>query len=543
MKRSILSLLALCSALTAWSQPNFLETGKSLEDVCTVKDKALVTAGADINKDGIGDLVIAIPAIYDDFNFAFYFGQAGGGYKAFRSYALHLPGELGVTVTDKGVVRIQCDRDDGSDVFLFRYENGDFRLIGGKEDRHKSNHYDVSYNYLTGKLIRTDGEGKSRKSSNGDLPALPVIRFGWLPLNYDMLDYLAEEPEDGPMSADDILVMGIFRRMQDEEMLFWHFCDWENPYRDPRPDSEDGGWYAEDDHMSPGSYNAWSTLTIDKLADGEYQLDVTESYYDRSYESLFNEDMSNIDEIMEEYETEEEVSSFRWLFRNGRFIPQEVPQPVTGQTEEIVQTFRKVPLPADCQGVAFDAYRQMMLATAEGYEEADKEAFLSESAPEGSTISYTEDTDDIEGYYESRTMDCLPLLDGGWLAIYRWAGGADSEPTGYYNHVYTLIDGKLTPAEDILPVPKDLDVFLNPEACEGREELVAQLKAAYAERPEDFLVYRCDSAEQTLTIEYRPCDPYDEQYVKHVWTDDCWELRKPYTDFPVYKWDGKRFVK
>ena len=46
------------------------------------------------------------------------------------------------------------------------------------------------------------------------------------------------------------------------------------------------------------------------------------------------------------------------------------------ETEEIVQTFRKVPLPADCQGVAFDAYRQMMLAVAEGYDESDKEAFL-----------------------------------------------------------------------------------------------------------------------------------------------------------------------
>ena len=319
MKRSILSLLALCAALSAWGQPNFLKSGKTLADVCTVKDKELVTAEADINKDGVSDLVIAIPAEYDNFNFAFYFGEAGGGYEEFRSYALHLPGNLGVTVTDKGVVRIQCDREDGSDVFLFRYEKGDFRLIGGKKDRHKSDHYDVSYNYLTGKLIRTDGEGKSRKSSNGDLPALPVINFGWLPLNYDMLDYLAEEPEDGPMSADDILVMGIFRRMQDEDMLFWHFCDWENPYHDPHPDSEDGGWYAEDEHMSPGSYNAFSSLTFRKIRDGEFYIHLSESFYDRSYESLFNEDLSNVDDIMEEYETEEETSEEEWTFFNGWF--------------------------------------------------------------------------------------------------------------------------------------------------------------------------------------------------------------------------------
>ena len=202
------------------------------------------------------------------------------------------------------MVRIQCDADEGSDIFLFRWEGGDFRLIGGKEDRHKSEaDYDISYNYLTGKMIRTDGKGKSRKSQTLDMPKQPKILFGWIPLEYSALGYLVETPEmeEDPLSPDDMLAWGIFRVMQANEMLFWHFCDWENPYHDLHPDGDEGEgfWYADDEHMSPGSYNAWSSLSIQKLADGSYDIDLTESFYDRSYEALFDEDMSNIDEVME----------------------------------------------------------------------------------------------------------------------------------------------------------------------------------------------------------------------------------------------------
>jgi hypothetical protein len=134
--------------------------------------------------------------------------------------------------------------------------------------------------------------------------------------------------EEDPLSPDDMLAWGIFRVMQANEMLFWHFCDWENPYHDLHPDGDEGEgfWYADDEHMSPGSYNAWSSLSIQKLADGSYDIDLTESFYDRSYEALFDEDMSNIDEVMEEHETEEEITRSRWIFKDGQFIPQEVPQ-------------------------------------------------------------------------------------------------------------------------------------------------------------------------------------------------------------------------
>ena len=45
---------------------------------------------------------------------------------------------------------------------------------------------------------------------------------------------------------------------------------------------------------------------------------------------MFDEDLSNVDEIMEEYESEEEISRSRWIFKDGRFIPQEVPEEPVG---------------------------------------------------------------------------------------------------------------------------------------------------------------------------------------------------------------------
>ena len=526
--KKILLTAALCSlALTAWSQPVFQPTGKSVADLHETRtDEKVVTAEADINKDGIKDLVIALDGYYSDSNFAFYFGDRNGNYNLFRDYETEMYGnKTGITVTDAGVVRIQCDGDAGSDIFLFRWQDGDFRLIGGKKDRHASEHYDESYNYLTGKMIRTDGEGKSRKAVTTDMPKQPVINFGWIPLYYDMLDYLIEAPEedDYALTPDDMLAWGIFRVMQANEMLFWHFADWENPYHNPSGAEDGDSWYAEDEHMSPGSYNAWSSLSIDKQADGSYLIDLSETYYDRSYESLFDEDLSNVDEIMEEYDTGEETTESRWIFKDGQFIPQE---------------------PDENEGVAFEAYRQLMgTVLADQYENFDVEIALPARAPKGSTVHYSEDTDDIEGYYEWRAMDCFPLDGGGWLALYTWMGAAEGEPTGYDNQAYIFNDGKLTPAQDFLPVPKSLDIFLDPDACKGQEAQVAKLKAAYAERPQAWLAYELDVKDQTLTVEYRPTDPYFEQYENHIWTDDCWELRVSYDKRPVYRWDGTRFVK
>ena len=40
---------------------------------------------------------------------------------------------------------------------------------------------------------------------------------------------------------------------------------------------------------------------------------------DRSWESQINEDGSNIDELLEEYDTEEETIEEEWTFSDGNF--------------------------------------------------------------------------------------------------------------------------------------------------------------------------------------------------------------------------------
>ena len=106
--------------------------------------------------------------------------------------------------------------------------------------------------------------------------------------------------------------------------------------------------------------------------------------------------------------------------------------------EEIVPTFRRVPVPADCQGVAFEAYRA--ICALDGAE-------ITMEAPEDCTLSYTTVTDDIEGYYEQTTYDCFPRPGGGWLVIETWCGGAEGEATAYISKAYDFSDGKATELE------------------------------------------------------------------------------------------------
>ena len=323
MKNILISVLCALLLLpqTGVLAQDFKATGASALDLYDPgEEQSVVSAEGDMNKDGVKDLVLFVTGFASGDNFAFYFGDGHGGYKLFRSYPVGLRENVKLSVTDAGVARIQHDLEEkGADIFLFRFENGDFRLIGGKEDRHVSAHYDISYNYLTGKMIRTDGEGKSRKSATLEMPAMPKIHFGWIPLNYDMLAYLLEESEDGPMAPEYLEVLGIFRVMQDLEMLFWTFCDWDNTYHDPMEDDETDGWIAFDSYEAPGSYNAYSQLSLIKAKDGSYNIRLSESFYDRSYEQYFNDDLSNIDEVMEEHEKDEEVSETSWVFKDGKF--------------------------------------------------------------------------------------------------------------------------------------------------------------------------------------------------------------------------------
>ncbi|MBQ9661355.1 MAG: FG-GAP repeat protein [Bacteroidales bacterium] len=318
----IIFLAAALLCAGALRAQNFNPSGTTAADLLNKPaSEEAVTAEGDINKDGIQDLVIAARGQNGGDNVAFYLGDGQGGYRIFRSYDIFFSGEkTGITINDKGVVRFQNDLPQGdADIFLFRYEKDDLKLIGGKEDRHQTGHYDISYNYLTGKMIRTDGEGKARKSTTLQMPDQPQIRFGWIPLCYDMLKYLVLEDEngDGQLSPEDMKVMGIFRSMQAGDMLFWHFCDYQNPYHDPR--GKNGSWHADDEHLSPGSYNMFSSLNITLREDGSYLLEESTQYEDRSYEQQFNEDLSNMDEVMEKADIRESTTKTVWTFKDGRF--------------------------------------------------------------------------------------------------------------------------------------------------------------------------------------------------------------------------------
>ncbi len=79
-------LTALCALpLAAWGQPVFQREGKTLAELHTPNtDETVISAEADINKDGVKDLVIALDGYYSGSNFAFYFGDKQGNYTLFR---------------------------------------------------------------------------------------------------------------------------------------------------------------------------------------------------------------------------------------------------------------------------------------------------------------------------------------------------------------------------------------------------------------------------------------------------------------------------
>jgi hypothetical protein len=79
--------------------------------------------------------------------------------------------------------------------------------------------------------------------------------------------------------------------------------------------------------MSPGSYNSYSELGISKIQDGAYLIELYESFTDRSFEADIDWESDEEIELPDDaYEAE--TSAYRWIFRDGQFIEQEIPEPV-----------------------------------------------------------------------------------------------------------------------------------------------------------------------------------------------------------------------
>ncbi len=318
MKKQLLilsfSAFMMCGGNFTHAQ-TFKTSGKTITELCSEPVSASIEG--DINKDGVKDLIIST----ENQGCAFYFGKVDGGYTLFRDYDISMPTDAKITINDKGVLRIQNNFGDNSDVFLFRFQNNGLVLIGGKKDRHKSEHYDYSYNFSTGKMIKTSGEGSAKTSVTQTMPKQPALKFGWIPLKWDMLDYLFDTSENGEsLALEDMLAYGIFRRMQDAEMMHWALCEYDSYYGKALKDADDGdGWTAYGSHESPGSYNCYTDLSIQKLNNGTYKINTSETMQDRSYESQLNEDYSNLDDLDV---PEDETTKLEYIFDDGKFIEQ-----------------------------------------------------------------------------------------------------------------------------------------------------------------------------------------------------------------------------
>ena len=284
-----------------------------------------VTVEGDLNKDGIMDKVVASLIDEESNKLAIYFGDGKGGYTLFRECENLLSyDKLEITINDKGVLRIQEGPTGCCDVFLFRFQDDDFRCIGGKIDRHTDDHYDISYNYLTGMMVSTEGEGKAKKSVTSEMPEIPVLKFGWFPLKYDELDYLVEE-NDFEDQLEFKTIRGLFQLLPNNDFLSDDyelfemsrlFYNWRN--------LADGTWTIGYEILRPSDFNVLYDLTITKQDDGSYRFLSVYDYMDRRYEQYLDEDGDNLDEAIERAEKEGMGPTFSmtetvWLFKDGIF--------------------------------------------------------------------------------------------------------------------------------------------------------------------------------------------------------------------------------
>lgn len=282
------------------------------------EDLKTITVEGDLNKDGIKDRVVVDFAYTAEDNFAIYFGDANGNFNLFRSYAtsLYSYDNTNITINDKGVLRIQKGATGDCEVFLFRYQDGDFQMIGSKIDRHENEHYDISHNYLTGKMIRTEGEGKAKKSETIDMPPMPKLKFGWFPLDFESLEYLFQDYELDENGSDELkeykTVTGIYQLMQWNGIMFSSFFT----YHELEGSSKEG-WSTYNEIMKPACYNYASTLEMTKQKDGSYLIHLIDESQDRSYESVFYNDDESDDEDFEIPPTS--ITEQDWLFKDGKF--------------------------------------------------------------------------------------------------------------------------------------------------------------------------------------------------------------------------------
>ena len=160
-----------------------------------------VVAKGDLNKDGVKDMVIA-ELLNGEFHeeqltrFAIYFGGRDGVYNLHKAFYFDgYARNAEVSVTNKGVLRmaVKMVNDSIGDtpfdgftksyylVYMFRFQDGEFHLIGGKNKYRYEQHpdkecesYEITYNMLTNKAIKNIFVGcDTTKPESSDLEMDP----------------------------------------------------------------------------------------------------------------------------------------------------------------------------------------------------------------------------------------------------------------------------------------------------------------------------------------------------------------------------------
>ena len=213
MKRIIDCVVMLCLCVGVQAQ-ELQKQGRGVEDLVP-KGWEHTEATGDLNKDGIADLVVVATPDFkentktrDDgyvYNFnqpllAVYFGTAEGKMQLWRQYDQVIPArqdeyvsiDASLTVTEKGVLRISLETfasmggwGTENSNFSYRYQNGDFNLIG-KEYRSMSRNTGemetTSENYLTWRrqVVKENAfdDNIPKKEKWTKLPKKPLEKLG-----------------------------------------------------------------------------------------------------------------------------------------------------------------------------------------------------------------------------------------------------------------------------------------------------------------------------------------------------------------------------